>query len=827
MNKGASVVRSEWVLMVMVGLLPLVWVPVSQGQTTSITSSGLNTQVSHVAGQQNFDITGGTRPGNGTNLFHSFGDFSVGTDQVARFLNDSGLATENILSRVTGGHVSNILGEINTTSFPGANLYLINPAGVLFGPTATLNVSGSVHVSTADYLRLADGLRFNALPGPQDTLLSQGPVVAFGFLNPHPRPITVHGSQLTVAEGKGLSLVGGDIKVTRGTLTASGGQINLASLAGRGEARIAPEDIAIAGTTPRGQIMIKGGTEPENVARLDTSGAQGGAVILRGGKLSLARAEVTTQATEANQTGGAVVVEATKSAKMKDVILRTGTDPIFGSPSRAGGGPVLLSSPSVRASNLTIETSAGGRSVPVGDVTMNVRNLTASNLTIHRWGGNDTAGGNVSIRASGDVILHKSRIGPQLCSAFCAEARGQITIRAATLILNGTGISSTSSGLEGEGNDIAIEVGRLSMRGSEIHTSAVFAPAQSGTISVSAREAILIDGGGIRTWLGRPPQGGTGGSITLSTPRLTLNHLGRISTQTDAGRAGDISVNVGTLNMFNGGSISTQNEIHGSAGNIDIVASRSISMAGVGVGFRGRQVPSGITMAAEGEQLGHLHIVTPALHVDDRAVVRAYSTSPTGPVSGIVLDVGQLNISGGAGIYSANSGIPIVINAARSITLDHGTITTYAGPTGVSLFAGKSILIQNGSLITADNAGIGDEGHIAIHAGKSVVIRDSTISAKAERGNGGTIVVDAKNVALSGSQLTTSVSGGPDTIGGRIVVDAKNMTLRNSQILSTATEGDGGTIHIRSRAFHKDAKSVIDASSESGTDGTVTIESRY
>jgi hypothetical protein len=145
----------------------------------------------------------------------------------------------------------------------------------------------------------------------------------------------------------------------------------------------------------------------------------------------------------------------------------------------------------------------------------------------------------------------------------------------------------------------------------------------------------------------------------------------------------------------------------------------------------------------------------------------------------------------------------------------------------VNLFAGKSILIQNGSLITAGNAGIGDAGHIAIQAGEGVVIRDSTVSAQAERGHGGTIVVDAKNVTLRGSQLTTSVSGGPDTVGGRIVVDAKNVTLRNSQILSTATEGDGGTIHIRSRAFQRDAKSVIDASSESGTDGTVTIESRY
>src|SRR5262245_24069934 len=79
-----------------------------------ITPSGLNTQVdlsaSPPAGTVQYDITGGTRPGGGTNLFHSFGDFNVPTNTIANFLNDSGLATSNILGRVTGGNISNLFG---------------------------------------------------------------------------------------------------------------------------------------------------------------------------------------------------------------------------------------------------------------------------------------------------------------------------------------------------------------------------------------------------------------------------------------------------------------------------------------------------------------------------------------------------------------------------------------------------------------------------------------------------------------------------------------------------------------------------------------------
>ena len=88
-------------------------------QTVSpITSSGLNTRVSPPStlpsGKVQYDITGGTRPGGGANLFHSFGEFGVPNNNIANFLNDSGLATSNILGRVTGGNISNIFGAIQT-----------------------------------------------------------------------------------------------------------------------------------------------------------------------------------------------------------------------------------------------------------------------------------------------------------------------------------------------------------------------------------------------------------------------------------------------------------------------------------------------------------------------------------------------------------------------------------------------------------------------------------------------------------------------------------------------------------------------------------------
>src|SRR5499433_199167 len=146
-----------------------------------ITPSGLNTQVNlsqtPPAGKTQFDITGGTRPGGGPNLFHSFGQFNVPNNNIANFLNDSGLATSNILGRVTDGTISNIFGTIQTTGFGSANLFLMNPAGFLFGPNAIINVGGMVAFTTAEYLRLANNVYFNAAPNPTaDALLSTSPV---------------------------------------------------------------------------------------------------------------------------------------------------------------------------------------------------------------------------------------------------------------------------------------------------------------------------------------------------------------------------------------------------------------------------------------------------------------------------------------------------------------------------------------------------------------------------------------------------------------------------------------------------------------------------
>src|SRR6266478_10010108 len=224
----------------------------------------------------------------GGNLFHSFGLFSLTPAETATF---SGPTTvTNIIGRVTGGTASSIDGTIKST-ISGANLYLINPSGIVFGPTATVNVSGSFHASTADYMRLSDGAKFQATNPSGSTLTAAAPA-AFGFLTASPPAITVDGSQLGVTTaGATLGVVGGPVTIKNAAaLTAPAGTIHVTGAAGTGEVPVDPVNSAALTVTRFGPVSIAGGS------KLDVSDptglGSGGNVFVRAGALTVSASEI-------------------------------------------------------------------------------------------------------------------------------------------------------------------------------------------------------------------------------------------------------------------------------------------------------------------------------------------------------------------------------------------------------------------------------------------------------------------------------------------------------------------------------------------------------
>ena len=233
---------------------------IAYGQATNIVETpggpgGLGTTLGTSGNTTN--ITGGTRPGGGPNLFHSFNQFSVGAGDVASFVNPGGVS--NVISRVIGGSPSNINGTVQALN---ANLFFLNPSGIIFGPSAHLNVSGSAYFSTAQQLRLSDGGIFTASTSllAFDSTLSASSPVAFGFLGQGPYGSIVLTSSSTVLQtGAVLGLMGGGIQINGSKISAQ--RVMLGSTSSAGEMSTQPfVGNPFSGAAGNGQVQALPGT---------------------------------------------------------------------------------------------------------------------------------------------------------------------------------------------------------------------------------------------------------------------------------------------------------------------------------------------------------------------------------------------------------------------------------------------------------------------------------------------------------------------------------------------------------------------------------------
>lgn len=166
----------------------------------------------------------GTRAG--TNLFHSFSRFNINEGQTVTFTENTPNSLDIVIARVTGGEQSILHGLLESTPGGHANFYLINPAGVLFGKNARINVAGDLHVSTANQLRFANGGVFDANPANRNVLSADAPT-AFGFTQStvannsllKDAKLTIDGTQLGVKACKTLDLVGNKIEINNSQLS--------------------------------------------------------------------------------------------------------------------------------------------------------------------------------------------------------------------------------------------------------------------------------------------------------------------------------------------------------------------------------------------------------------------------------------------------------------------------------------------------------------------------------------------------------------------------------------------------------------------------------
>jgi filamentous hemagglutinin family protein len=243
--------------------LELIYISPSQASSVRAASDGTGTRVEHNG--NTFNVHDGSLSGDEANLFHSFEQFGLDAHQVANFLSSSDI--RNILARVMGGDASFIDGVIRSTG-SNANLYLINPYGIVFGENARLDLRGSFTATTATGVGFDEDIWFNTLGDNEYQNLVGTPHI-FTFDVNQPGSI-VNAGQLSVLQEQNLMLLGGNI-INTGQLTAPSGNIIVTAVPGTSRVRISQPGHLLSlevETSPSSNLSI----DPYDLAHLLTTG---------------------------------------------------------------------------------------------------------------------------------------------------------------------------------------------------------------------------------------------------------------------------------------------------------------------------------------------------------------------------------------------------------------------------------------------------------------------------------------------------------------------------------------------------------------------------
>ncbi|WP_414583798.1 beta strand repeat-containing protein [Scytonema sp. PCC 10023] len=826
-------------------------------------------------------ITGGTQAGN--NLFHSFQQFSIPTGSGAFFNN--AVSIQNIINRVTGGSISNIDGFIRANG--AANVFLLNPNGIIFGPNASLNVGGSFVATTANAIQFGNIGFFSAdNPNAPTPLLTINPsALLFNQLSPAAiinrsqaaagiNPAGVEVTGLRVPDGKSLLLGGGNINIEGGALRAYGGRIDLAGLAAPGVVGLNVAENTLSFSVPNG--FPRADISLSNAAEINVRGADGGNIAINAQNLSLAgesklRAGIDTGLGTLQSKAGDIDINATGATTLTDGSFIANVP----QPTSVGkGGNVNITTGSLGLINgSTLNTSNYGQG-DGGNINLNVRDaLTLAGVDQNGFGSTIESsvrsqavgkGGSLNIQAGSVSLADGAYVD---VSTYGQGNAGSIFIQASdSVFLNNSGIySDVDTGAQGNGGTININAGSLTVQNGAELSSTVSGKGNGGNIILNARDRISFDGKGEQIFsraITSVRQGGEGkaGDIQVTTGTLSLNNgaffssstLGKgdagnitidasdrisfdgnsyasstVSTQA-VGKGGDIRVTTGSLSLTNGAQLNTSVLGEGNAGNITVDARDTVTFEGiVGDAISGIQ-SSLLSGAGKG---GDIRVTTGSLSVTNGA---ALSTSTNG--------------RGNAGNITINARDTVTFDGVGNDTLLGSSANSTLGSNGVGnggdiRVNARALFLKNGGQLNANSFGQGNAGSITIDTRDTVAFDgvgsnglQSGANTLGSQGNGGDILVTTGTLSLTnGAQLVTSARGnaGNITINARDAVNFDGVGSNESSSgavslsLPGGVAGKGGDIQVTTGSLSVTNGAQLNSSTGGrGNGGNITIDAR-
>ena len=694
----------------------------------------------------NCKIEGGTTVGN--NLFHSFEKFSIPTGGSAEFNN--ALTIQNIITRVTGKDISNIDGLISASD--KANLFFLNPSGIIFGPNASLNIGGSFIASTASSLKFADGTEFSATNPQATPLLTISVPLGLQF-GSNPGEIVNNKSQanpnnavnifglpvgLQVKSGRTLALVGGNVSLENGNLTAgdkltaAGGRIELGSVAEGGLVNLSEietgYDLGYAGVKNFGDIQLS------EQAVVDASGSSGGVIELQGRNINLSGNSIILSTTLGSQRGGDLAINASASVNL------------------SGGSQIATYAQGVGQAG-DVKVTALNSVELAGKVSNDTRSSLASQVcpSLSNCQSVTGNGGNLTIE-TGKLLVRDGAIIDS--STFGAGKAGNIIVNARDAIeLHGkesgifAQVGQDAIDDAGDAGTLTIETNQLTVLGGAQISTAARNSGNGGDLTINASDSILLSGAspdatakledsnrsGIFVSANPGATGNVGNLNLKKTGLLTVENGARISADNfGTGQGGSANLNVRQLVIRNGGEVRAGSFAEGSGGTLTVKATDSVQVIGTGT-IDSTPVNSTLfAQAIASGKAGDLNITTPSLKVQDGAEVTVSSTA-TGVAGNLTVTADRIELD----------------NKGKLI----GETRTGANAGNITLNLKESLFLRRQSQIST-SAGTaeapGNGGNIFINAPNGFIVaipkENSDITANAFTGNGGNVKIESQGV---------------------------------------------------------------------------------
>ncbi|MFN6488299.1 MULTISPECIES: filamentous hemagglutinin N-terminal domain-containing protein [unclassified Nostoc] len=799
---------------------------------------------SQVSGNLNFQIDGGAKRGG--NLFHSFQSLSVPTGGSAYFNN--GADVQNIFSRVTGGSISNIDGVIRANG--AANLFLLNPNGIIFGANASLNIGGSFVATTANSIRLANGDMFSTNPGqplPSQVLNINPNALFFNQLAAQPiinRSTANNSTGLQVSPGRSLLLVGGDVQLESGKIVSPGSRVELGAVAGEGAVGLSRTAGDWRLSFPDG--IARADVSLSNSAFIDVRAGDGGSIAITARNLTLnqgsrLRVGIKEGLGFADAQAGNIELNATETINTDGSYI--------GNEVRPGGtgntGDINITTGSLSLTNGAQVASYTSGQGDAGSVNINARstvsldgNNTAVFNRVYSTGIGNVGDINIttgSFSLTGNALLYSNTSGQGNTGSVNINARDTVFLDGIqTAVLN----SVNPTGI-GNAGDINIITGSLSLTGNAELISATSGGGNTGGVNINARDTVSLD---------------------------DSSYIFNIVYPTGNGNSGGINISTKSLSFTRGASLFSYTRGQGNAGNVNINARDRVSLDGAS--SDGVFASTILTDAISGSvgQGGNVTITTGSLFLTNGGAVNTAtngairkeedankpSVGATGNAGRVTINArDSVEISGTAptrtdllsGVFTSveegtvGSGGDVIITTRSLFVSDQGKINTRTQGQGnagnIQIQATDAVSFNGGNAIsTLDPGGVGTGGNIDITARSLSLLNGSQLAAStAGSGNAGNITVSADAVDLSGGQLLTTTSSSGRA--GDITINTPDLQLSGATsglFADTTSAADAGNLTIQPRGNGQsvrvnlqDGAQVSASTKANGQGGTLTI----